>query len=261
MVPHHDADPVAVRVGAQNEVHVILFGQIDGQIEPLRVFRVGRDHRGEIAVDDHLLRHGDQVLDAQRGQRLRHQLVAAAVEGGVDQLEGVRYFGNGLTVVDHGGDIGHELPVRFVTHGLNETALYGFLKVHPLHTVKNVDLLQPLGDGVGVVGGKLRAVGPVDLVAVVLLGVVAGGDIDACLTAVFPDGEAQFRGGPQGVENADVDAIGGADLGGGPGELHRVIAAVHADSHAPVLALLALGGDDVGKALSGPADHMDVHVM
>ena len=201
------------------------------------------------------------MLDAQRGQRLRHQLVAAAVEGGVDQLEGVRHLGDGLPVIDHGGDIGHELPVRFVTHGLNETALYGFLKVHPLHTVKNVDFLQPLGDGVGVVRGQLGAVGPVDLVAVVLLGVVAGGDIDACLTAVFPDGEAQFRGGPQGVENTDVNAIGGADLGGGPGELHRVIAAVHADSHATALALLALGGDDVGKALSGPADHMDVHVM
>ena len=90
---------------------------------------------------------------------------------------------------------------------------------------------------------------------------MAGGDVDARLTAVFPDGEAQFRGGPQGVENADVDAIGGADLGGGLGELHRVIAAVHADGHAPALALLALGSDDVGKALSGPADHMDVHVM
>ena len=111
------------------------------------------------------------------------------------------------------------------------------------------------------VGGKLRAVGPVDLVAVVLLGVVAGGDIDACLTAVFPDGEAQFRGGPQRVENADVDAVGGADLGGGLGELHRVIAAVHTDGHAPALALLALGSDDVGKALGGPANHMNVHVM
>ena len=183
------------------------------------------------------------------------------MEGRVDQLKGVRHLGDGLPVIDHGGDVGHEFPVRLVPHGLNETALYGFFEVHPLHAIKNVDLLQPLGDGVSVVGGELCAVGPVDLVAVVLLGIVAGGDIDACLTAVFPDGEAQFRGGPQRVENADVDAIGGADLGGGPGELHRVIAAVHTDGHAPALALLALGSDDVGKALSGPADHMDVHVM
>jgi len=51
------------------------------------------------------------------------------------------------------------------------------------------------------------------------------------------------------------------ELGGGPGELHRVIAAVHADSHATALALLTLGGDDVGKALGGPANHMNIHVM
>ena len=58
-----------------------------------------------------------------------------------------------------------------------------------------------------------------------------------------------------------MDAVGGADLGGGPGEFHGVVPAVHADGHAPLFALLALGGDDIGKALGGPADHMDIHVV
>ena len=90
---------------------------------------------------------------------------------------------------------------------------------------------------------------------------MAGGDVDACLTAVFPDGEAQLRGGAQGLENADMDAVGGADLSGGAGKLHGVVPAVHADGNASALALRTLGGNDVGKALGRPADDMDVHIV
>ena len=90
---------------------------------------------------------------------------------------------------------------------------------------------------------------------------MAGGDVDARLAVVLPDGEAQLGSGPQGLENADMDAVGGTDLGGLHGELLGVVAAVHADGDAPALALLALGGDDVGKALGGPADDVDIHIM
>ena len=110
-------------------------------------------------------------------------------------------------------------------------------------------------------GRQLGAVGPVDLIAVILLGIVAGGDIDARLTVVFPHGEAQLRRGPQRLEDTHMDAVGGADLCGGSGKLHRVVAAVHAQGHAPALGLLALSADDVGKALSGPADDVDVHLV
>ena len=140
-------------------------------------------------------------------------------------------------------------------------ACTGLLEVHALHAGEDVDLLQLGGDGVGVLGRQLGAVGPVDLIAVVLLGVVAGGDVDARLTAVVADGEAQLRRGAQGFKNADVDAVAGTDLGGGVGEQHVVVAAVHADGHALLFGGLALGGDDVGEALSGPADDVDVHLV
>ena len=71
------------------------------------------------------------------------------------------------------------------------------------------------------VGRKLCTVGPVDLVAVVLLGIMAGSDVDARLTAVFPHGKAQLRRGPQGFKNADMDAVGSTDLGGGPGDRRK----------------------------------------
>ena len=111
------------------------------------------------------------------------------------------------------------------------------------------------------VRGQLGAVLPVDLVAIVLLRIVAGGDVDARLAAVLPHGEAQLRRGAEGLEDPHMDTVGGADLRRRPGELHGVVPAVHTDGHAPALALLALGADDLGKALGGPADHMDVHVV
>ena len=83
----HDAHPVAVRVGTQDEVRPHLVGQVNGQIEALGVLRIGGGHRGEIAVQHHLLLDAVQVLHAQAPQGLRYQLPAAAVEGGINDPE------------------------------------------------------------------------------------------------------------------------------------------------------------------------------
>ena len=187
--------------------------------------------------------------------------MAAAVEGGVDQLEAVRHGGDGVGVHRHGHDFFQERLVGLRADDGDETGLDGLVIGHGPDAGENVDLLQLFRDGVGVLGRQLCAVLPVNLVAVVLLGVVAGGDIDARLAAVVTHGEAQLRSGTQGVKNPDLDAGGGADLGGGFGKLHAVETAVHGDSHATLLGLLALGADDVGEALSGVTDHIDVHVV
>ena len=55
LVAHHDADAVAVGVGAEDEVDVVLLGEVNGEVEALGILGV-RGHDGrEIAVDDHLL--------------------------------------------------------------------------------------------------------------------------------------------------------------------------------------------------------------
>ena len=55
LVAHHDTDAVAVGVGAEDEVDVVLLGKVDGEVEALGILGV-RGHDGrEIAVDDHLL--------------------------------------------------------------------------------------------------------------------------------------------------------------------------------------------------------------
>ena len=201
------------------------------------------------------------MLDAEPCERLGHQLVAAAVERRVDETEVVRDLFDGLVVVDHAHDVRHEAAVAVLAEQLDPALGQSLLVVHRLNTGENVDPRQLVGNGRGVLRRQLRAVRPVDLVAVVLLGVVAGGDVDARLAVVFPDGKAQLGSGTQGLENADVDAVSGTDLRGGPRKLGGVVAAVHADGHAPILALLALGADDVGKALGGPANDVDIHIM
>jgi len=90
---------------------------------------------------------------------------------------------------------------------------------------------------------------------------MAGGDVNARLAAVVPHGKAQLRGGAKGLENAHMDAVGGADLCGSPGKLHAVVAAVHADGNALIHGGGAFGADDIGKALGGPADHINIHLV
>ena len=258
---HHGADAVGVRVGADNQVAAHLLGQVDGQIEALGIFRVGAFHRGEAAVDNHLLGHGVQVLDAQTLQCLGHQLVAAAVEGGVNNFELVRHSGHGLFVNGLGQNLLKEGLVGLLTQNLDLAGLHGLVKVAGLEAGENVDGLHLLGDGLCLLGRQLGAVGPVDLVAVILLGVVAGGDVQTGGGAVVQHGKAQLRRGAQILENADVDAVCGHDAGGLTGKLAAVETAVSGDGDALAHGLLALGHDDVGKRLGSVADDVDVHVV
>ena len=261
LVSDHDAHPVAVRVGAQDKVHIIGPGQLHGQIETLRILRVRRLDGGKISVDDHLPGLTEEMLHPGPGQGLGNQLVAAAVEGGVNQLEAVRHGRNGLRIDGHGHNLFQEGFIGFLSHDSDHAGLDGLVVGHDLHAGEDIDLLQLPGDGVGVLRRQLGPILPVDLIAVVLLWIVAGGDVDARLTAVVAYGEAQLRSGAQRLEDAHLDSRGGADLSGGPGKLHTVEAAVHADGHALLPGFLSLCADDVGKALGGVAHHVEVHMV
>ena len=183
------------------------------------------------------------------------------MEGRKHDFERVGDFRDCLVIVDLLHDVGQELFVRLHAQTLNQSGTDRVIVRHGFYAVKDVDLFQTLHNGVGVFRGKLRAVLPVDFIAVVLLGVVAGRDVDTRLAVVFPDRETQFGRGAEGLKEADMDAVGGADFSGGNGEIHGVVAAVHANGDAAAFALFALGDDNVGKALRGPADHMRVHLM
>ena len=218
-----DAQAVGVRVGGEDEVRAGLVGLLQGHLHGRGFLRVRGDDRREIAVADILLGNMDDVLEADAGEGLRHELDAAAVQRGVDDLE-VRVAGDGFRG-QHEGQL--VLQVALVDLGA--------------HRLDVLDLCD-LGDDVLVHGrGDLAAVAPEDLVAVILLGVVAGGDHDAGGRALEADGIAQFRGGAQGVEQVDVDAVVGEDVGGNLGEQAGVVVREALGGHAHGVLVHAVG--------------------
>ena len=200
------------------------------------------------------------MLHAQPLQGLGDELVARAVEGGVHHLEGVRHRVHRRLVVHLLHHVGQELLVGLLPHDGDEAVRHRFAVVGHGH-VEHVGLGHDLGHLVGVVGGELGAVGPVDLIAVILLGVVAGGDVDARDAAVLPDGKGQLGGGAQGFKQPHRDARRRHNAGGLLGEHVGVVPAVEADGHALFHRLRPLVQNDLGERLGGVADDVDVHAV
>ena len=199
------------------------------------------------------------MLHAHTLQRFGDQLIAGAVEGGEDDREIVGHLFDALGIIDLSHDVGEELLVGLITDQGDHAVPDGLVVVSQMNGVENVQLVHFGGNGAGMVGRQLCAVLPIDLIAVVLLGVVGGGDIDAGNGMILPYGKTQLGSGAQGVKKPHLDAVSGHDAGGLPGKLLRVVAAVEAHHDAAVHSLLPLGLDDLGKGLSGVTDDVDIH--
>src|SRR5699024_5088761 len=131
----------------------------------------------------------------------------------------------------------------------------GCVKISGLHR-KAVHRGDGLLDLVRGFQGDLAAVGPVDFVAVVLGGVVAGGDADARAAAIVPHRPGQGGGGFQPGVQVGGDAVGRQHTGGLAGKDVALDAAVVADGR---LFGQAGGVQVIGQALGGLADVVDVH--
>ena len=256
---NHDANAVGVRVCAEDKVAADLLGEVDGQIEALRIFLVRALDSRERAVEHHLLLDGNDLRHAQAVQRLGHEVPARAVKRRVDDLEPVCHAADDVRVDRLAQDVGQKRLVRLRAHELHKTLMHRVVKVHTLNIIEDVQPLHVLGDGGGVLRRELRPVGPVDLVAVILFRIVAGRDVQAGRGAVVLDGERQLRRRAQGVENAHVDAVGRHDARRLVGKALTVDAAVEADGDAARTRALALGFDDLRERLRGVADDMNVH--
>ena len=158
-VTNHGSDAVRVRVGTDDQVAVDLLGKIDAQIEALRVLGVGALHRGEAAVQHHLLLDGVDVLHAQALQSLGHQFIAAAVEGSVDDAELVRNRPDCLRIDGLAHDLLKEGLVRLDPDDGDLPVLDGFGIVAGLVAGENIRLGHPRCDGVGIDAHAAPAVG------------------------------------------------------------------------------------------------------
>ena len=160
LVLEHDAGAVGIRVGADDEVNVVLLCQLDGELEAFLILRVRVLDGREIAVDLHLLRLAEDVLVAQTAQDLGHQTVARAVERGVDQLEVVCDLLNAVRIDGDLDDLAQIRLVGLLGQDADHAVLHELVVVAGAHTGKDVGRGHFLGNNVGLGRGKLRAVLP-----------------------------------------------------------------------------------------------------
>ena len=173
----------------------------------------------------------------------------------------VGHGGHGIPVDGLGADAVQIGRVGFLADKLDEALGYGFFIGHASGRSENIALFHDGGDLGGLSGGELGTIVPVDLIAVILLGVVAGGYVDAGLSLVITDGKGELRRGAQRLKEADMDAVGGHDTGSLTGIILAVEPAVAADHNTALHGLLAALGHHFGKGLGGMADDMDVHAV
>ena len=182
----------------------------------------------------------------------RHQ--AGAVQRGVDQFQSGGFADAGTDGAGFDGAVQRLLAV--LAHVFDQTLGNAVLKGHHLRAGENVGFLDfRVHHGGGIVR-HLAAVGAVGLEAVVLGGVVGGGDHDAGVRLVVPGGEGQGGDGHQRVVNPHPDAVRGQNAGGVPGEHVGIDAAVVGNGDQPAA---ALGLDPVRQTLGGLPDDVNIH--
>ena len=248
-----DAHAVAVGVGAHAQIRAQLLLHLECQAERVALLRVGNAHGGEVAVRQLLLGNHVDVLHADLVKDAAHRDVAGAVQGGVDDLQILAHLAGQLGIdgqLLHGGDVG---VVHILADVIEQSRVEGRLLVHG-HGLGVGGLRDAVGDALDGLGRHLTAVGPVGLVAVVLLRVVAGGDHDARDALQVADREGQHRHRAQGFKQEHLHARSAEHQRGLLGEHVGHVAAVIGDGNALVLAVG--GGEDVLGQRAGHAAHV-----
>ena len=105
----------------------------------------------------------------------------------------------------------------------------------------------------------LAAVGPIDLVAVVVLRIVGGGDVDAGNRADLADQESQFGRRPEIRENKGRNAVLRQDHSGQFRELMGKMSGIVGDDDAFVLFSRRFFQNELRDAFRRPADRIVIH--
>ena len=252
-VPYHHAHPVGIRVGANDNIGVFPLGQLDGHGKAPGILRVGADDRGEGPVWPELLRHGDKVLQAAGLHDPGRDKAAHAVEGGIDDLEGgiLPQQGGVDGALQDGVDI---QPVKILLQP-GEGRRRGTFRPGR----KRIDLRHLRRHQRRLLRRQLGAAVPVDLIAVIFLGVVAGSHIDACRRAEMPHRKAQLGRRAALAEHPHRDAAAAKGVCRFLREKAGIDPAVVADAHA--LLRHAAAQDDPGKGQRGLTDDIFIHAV
>ena len=249
-----NAHPVAVRVGGQQQVGVVLPGIAQAQLHGLPNLRVGIGAGGEIAVRLRLLRHHRHIGVAHFGKGPQHRPSSRAVQGRIDDCRILVHF---LTEEDRlGFHILHEGGVGFLRYVGDPALFQVFLKGTGMHIPENIQFFNLRQHLSSRLGGDLAAIGAVNLVAVILAGVVGGGDHHARVRPQVPHGEGHRRHRHQPGPNGNLYPICRKYTGRHTGEHIAFDAAVIADANAGLFPLLV---EIIRQALGGLCHRVDVH--
>ena len=185
--------------------------------------------------------------------------IACSVERRINDRDLILHLVNRLLVHNLGFHVGNIFVVNLLADHLVLARSQGGSLVRSLHRGQILDRKHFLRHALIVGRRKLGAVLPVYLVAVVLRRIVAGGDIDAGHAAQLTHRKGELRCGAQRFKFVGFDAVGCQRHGCLHGKLRRHMAGVIRDGNALVRG--ALFDNVVGKALGGPANHIDVHTV
>ena len=152
-------------------------------------------------------------------------------------------------------------PVIFRSQYDNLAFPDAFVKIHLFDIAEIVQYLNAVIDAVRHGAGDLAAVLPVDLVAVVILGIMGSGDVDAGNGAQAPDQVGQLGGRPQIREDIGFDPVGRQNARGQLAESLGEMPAVMGDDDALCGRFGALLQDIIRQSLGGSADHVGIHAV
>ncbi|EAU68212.1 hypothetical protein STIAU_7739 [Stigmatella aurantiaca DW4/3-1] len=255
LVPRHHRQPVRIRIIGEDQVRLVALGGGDGEIHRARLLGVGKAHRGKGAIWLLLLGHGVEPREAGGLHGPLHPHPAHPVHGGVDNGERLRPPSMQAQPED-GLEVRLAHRLRDVAPEASRPGLGGGQQPHLIGRLHRVD---GGGDALIVRGDDLRAVAPVDLVAVVLRGIVAGGDHHRRTGPQAQRGERRQGRGHEAGEDERGDPFGGQHTRGVLGELGAHPAPIPADDHAPGHGLGHLGLEIARQPRRGAAHHGPVH--
>ena len=199
---HADRAPVGVRVVGDDQVGPGPVGQRQRQVHRAGLLRIGEGHRREVRVRHGLLGHLARGGEAGRGEHRPQHLGADPVHRGVHDAQLA-----GRVRRHQPGDRRGRRRRRSIRPGSGSPVASGIARAESTARIWRLDLgIHRRHD--------LRAVGGIDLVAVVLRRVVRGGHHHPGRRAEVADREGQHRGRQQPGQQPGVEAGGGEDRRG-----------------------------------------------